>query len=148
MTKLTDKEIRDIARTIPGENWNNETLTLFARAVLHEGHAGTVVPPSHRSTSPSFIPGGRPGGASGTTRLQELGSMVTQSRTDSTSPRGFATELESSIMGRLRSAIDAIYAAKKINDALQSNIPADSRQWNAHENIDDRLHEALAALGD
>lgn len=43
-------------------------------------------------------------------------------------------------------ALDAIAAAKKRNDDMQAKCVVGSPAWHDHETIDDRLHEAIAAI--
>lgn len=45
-------------------------------------------------------------------------------------------------------AIAAIQAAKTRNDALQAQFDQGSPNWHACETVDDRLHDALGALGE
>jgi len=49
---------------------------------------------------------------------------------------------------QLDAAIAAINEAKKLNDKAQSAFAVGSIQWLVCEAIDDRLHNALIALGD
>lgn len=54
------------------------------------------------------------------------------------------------IMHRLEKVIRLLNEIKVINDELQAKCAAvgHTRMWQKHENIDDKLHDALAALGD
>lgn len=45
-------------------------------------------------------------------------------------------------------AIAAVNEAKKLNDQLQAQYKTDTAQWHQCESIDDKLHDALTALGD
>lgn len=45
-------------------------------------------------------------------------------------------------------AIDAVKEAQRINAEMQALYRAGSAQWHQHETIDDKLHDALTALGD
>lgn len=52
------------------------------------------------------------------------------------------------VAAKLEQAIAHINAAKRENDRIQGQYPAGSPTWHACETVDDRLHDALAALGD
>lgn len=45
-------------------------------------------------------------------------------------------------------AIAAVNEAKKLNDQLQAQYKTGTSQWHQCESIDDKLHDALTALGD
>lgn len=45
-------------------------------------------------------------------------------------------------------AIEAVNTAKKLNDQMQAQYKTGTAQWHQCESIDDKLHEALTALGD
>lgn len=58
--------------------------------------------------------------------------------------QGLMTEAENSV----KLAITKLYDAKKINDTMQKKHEQGAPDWHMHESIDDRIHEALSALGD
>lgn len=53
---------------------------------------------------------------------------------------------------KMKDRIDQVIAllkeAKEKNDALQFKTVTGSPEWHSHETVDDKIHEALALLGD
>lgn len=49
---------------------------------------------------------------------------------------------------KLDAAIGKIYEAQKLNDDMQRQYSPGTASWHQCESIDDRLHDALALLGD
>jgi hypothetical protein len=52
-----------------------------------------------------------------------------------------------SIVTSIEEVVRKIEWAMRENDALQRKATVGSPDWHRHETIDDRLHEAVAALG-
>lgn len=51
------------------------------------------------------------------------------------------------VIDRVEEAIAAVTAAQSVNNKLQGAFKVGSIEWHQCETIDDRLHDALTALG-
>jgi len=49
---------------------------------------------------------------------------------------------------RKQAAITCLHEIKRLNDDMQKQFAKDSASWHHCESIDDRVHDALTALGD
>jgi hypothetical protein len=58
------------------------------------------------------------------------------------------TQPPATAMSKIDTAVEAIRIAQQLNDQMQRQHQPGTTPWHHHETIDDRLHEALAALGE
>lgn len=50
-------------------------------------------------------------------------------------------------IGQIDAAVEKILEAQKLNESMQRSHKPGDPAWHLHETIDDKLHDALAALG-